>query len=90
MVFLNTFPFIIINKKLKKGDKINISFELEELSEQEKMELVNQLGDQTISLNYKIEHLNAVIKNYEEISEQKLYRKVGARIIKIFSNNDNK
>lgn len=89
IVFLNTFPFIIINKKLKKGDKINISFELEELSEQEKMELVNQLGDQTISLNYKIDHLNAVIKNYEEISEQKLYRKVGARIIKIFSNKDN-
>ena len=79
-VFFNTFPYIRINDNLKKNKKITISFELQELTEQEKMELVTKLGDETIRLTATKDYLEALNNQKDEqllkINSRRYFRKL--------------
>ena len=91
IVFFNTFPYLKITDELKENKKIQISFELYELTEQEKMEVVTQLGDEVKRLNYQIDNLNNLvqekddmIRNLSQKFYRKVYNKIGPRIRTIF------
>ena len=90
-VFFNTFPYIIIKDDLKEKRKLQLSFELVELTEQEKMELVSQLGDEIVKRNHTIENLkneieekDNTIKNMTQKLYRKVYNKIGPKIRTMF------
>ena len=64
-IFYNTFPFIHIKSNIKKNTSIIIELILEEITEQEKIELISKLSDEIILLKDELHHerLNNIEKD---------------------------